>query len=245
MGADQYGFYITTNEFSLEPFGAVFNGAQIYAFDKAALTNPPGTMKVQRIEGAPLASSYTNATDAPYSLQPASSPSAADWSGESKGTEYMLGALDFTKKNVALDDRVAVWALTNTQSLTTANPTVQVDDVLVTTQVYGFPPDVVQKKGPTPLADSAPQMAGKKGNGPKEHENLIAGNDDRMQDAVWASGKLWGALHTVVNRRTGRRESVPRTSRSRRRSAGARSRRRWLGRATSPERTASSIRPSR
>ena len=75
VGADQYGFYITTNAFPLEPFGAVFNGAQIYAFDKAALTS--GTMKVQRIEGDPLASSYTNATDTPYSLQPASSPSAA------------------------------------------------------------------------------------------------------------------------------------------------------------------------
>ena len=201
VGADQYGFYITTNEFSLEPFGAVFNGAQIYAFDKAALTT--GTMKVQRIEGDPLASSYTNATDTPYSLQPASSPSAADWSSASNGTEYMLGALEFSKGNVALDDRVAVWALTNTQTLTTANPSVQVDDVLVTTQAYGFPPDVVQKKGPIPVADSAPQLAGKKGNGPKEHENLIAANDDRMEDAVWASGKLWGALNTVVKTQNG------------------------------------------
>ena len=201
VGADQYGFYITTNEFSLEPFGAVFNGAQIYAFDKAALTT--GTMKVQRIEGDPIASSYTNATDTPYSLQPASSPSIADWSSASNGTEYMLGALEFSKGNVGLDDRVAVWALTNTQSLTTATPSVQVDDVVVTTQAYGFPPDVVQKAGPTPLADAAPQLAGKKGNGPKEHENLIAGNDDRMEDAVWAGGKLWGALNTVVKTQNG------------------------------------------
>ena len=63
IGADRYGFYVTTNEFDLEPFGGSFNGAQIYAFDKAALAN--GTMKVQRIEGAPLASSYTTGTDIP------------------------------------------------------------------------------------------------------------------------------------------------------------------------------------
>jgi len=202
IGADQYGFYVTTNEFDIEPFGGSFNGAQIYAFDKAALA--AGTMKVQRIEGAPLASSYTNATDLPYSLQPASSPSSGDWATGSNGTEYLLGALEFSKGNVTLDDRIAVWALTNTQSLTTATPSVTVDDVVVSTQVYGFPPDAVQKDGPIPLADATPNaFTGKSGNGPREHLNLIAGNDDRMEDAVWVNGKLWGALNTVVKTQNG------------------------------------------
>jgi hypothetical protein len=202
IGADATGFYVTTNEFDLEPFGGTFNGAQVYAFDKAALA--AGTTKVQRIEGAPLASSYTNATDFPYSLQPASSPSTGDWSAESNGTEYLLGALEFSKGNVTLDDRVAVWALTNTQSLATATPDVHVDDVVVDTEVYGFPPDAVQKSGPTPLADAIPtDFVGKPGNGPKEHETLIAGNDDRMEDAVWANGKLWGAVNTVVKTQNG------------------------------------------
>ena len=201
IGADQYGFYITTNEYDLEPFGGSFNGAQIYAFDKASLI--AGVPKVQRIEGAPLASSYTTSTDYPYSLQPASSPSTGDWVSGNNGTEYLLGALEFSKGNVTLDNRVAVWALTNTQSLTTATPNVHVDDVVVTTQAYGLPPDAVQKDGPTPLADSAPAQVGKAGNGPREHENLIAGNDDRMQDAVWVNGKLWGALQTIVKTQTG------------------------------------------
>jgi hypothetical protein len=201
IGADQYGFYVTTNEFDLEPFGGTFNGAQIYAFDKAALT--VGTMKVQRIESAPIASSYTTSTDFPYSLQPASSPSSGDWVASNNGTEYMLGALEFSKGNVTLDNRIAVWALTNTQSLTTATPGVQVDDVVVTTQAYGFPPDAVQQDGPTPLADAAAALVGKPGNGPKEHENLIAGNDDRMEDAVWVNGKLWGSLNTIVKTQNG------------------------------------------
>jgi hypothetical protein len=200
IGADKYGFYVTTNEFDLEPFGGSFNGAQIYAFDKAGLAN--GTMKVQRIEGAPLDSSYTTATDIPYSLQPASSPSAGDWVD---GTEYLLGALEFSKGNVTLDNRIAVWALTNTASLATATPDVHVDDVVVTTQPYGFPPDAVQQDGPTPLADNALAAAGvvKPGNGPDEHESLIAGNDDRMEDAVWANGRLWGALNTIVKTQNG------------------------------------------
>ena len=201
IGADKYGFYITTNEFDLDPFGGSFNGAQVYAFDKAALTT--GTMKVQRIEGAPLASSYTTATDFPYSLQPASSPGSGEWVTSNNGTEFMLGALEFTKGNVTLDNRIAVWALTNTKSLKNATPGVQIDDVVVTTQVYGFPPDAVQEGGPTPLADSAAALIGKPGNGPKEHENLIAGNDDRMEDAVWVSGKLWGSLNTVVKTQNG------------------------------------------
>jgi len=203
VGADQYGLYITTNEFDLDPFGGTFNGAQIYAFDKAALA--AGTMKVQRIEGAPLSSSYTTATDFPYSLQPASSPSSGNWVTSNNGTEYMLGALEFTKGNVTLDNRIAVWALTNTATLATATPDVQVDDVVVTTQPYGFPPDAVQQNGPTPLADNALLAAGapKPGNGPDEHESLIAGNDDRMEDAVWVNGKLWGALNTIVKTQTG------------------------------------------
>ena len=202
IGADTYGFYLTTNEFDLEPFGGSFNGAQMYAFDKAALA--AGTMKVQRMEGAPLASSYTNATDFPYSLQPASSPSSGDWVTSSNGTEYLLGALEFSRGNATLDDRIAVWALTNTASLATATPNVRVSDVVVSTQVYGFPPDVTQKTGPTPLADATPNaFTGKPGNGPREHENLIAGNDDRMQDAVWANGRLWGALNTIVKTQNG------------------------------------------
>ena len=43
----------------------------------------------------------------------------------------------------------------------------------------------------------------KPGNGPNEHESLIAGNDDRMEDAVWVNGKLWGALNTIVKTQNG------------------------------------------
>jgi hypothetical protein len=179
IGADRYGFYITTNEFSISPFGAVFNGAQVYAFDKDALA--AGRLKMQLIDGAPIPLAEGPA----YSLQPATSPSAGSWSTAANGTEYLMSALDF---DATLDNRVAAWALTNTRSLTTGSPSVHLQYSLVGTQVYGQPPDAAQKAGPTPLADAV--------NG--GHEELIAGNDDRMEQVVYANGNLWAGLNTVI-----------------------------------------------
>jgi hypothetical protein len=176
IGADRFGFYITTNEFSIE--GPDFNGAQIYAFDKAALTN--NTMKVQRIEQnkRPLAEGIA------YSVQPATSPVAAEWSSAANGTEYALSALDF---NATRDDRIAAWAFTNTQSLTTAAPAVRVSSVVLTSEVYAQPPRVRQKTGPFPLGQSL-----------KDKLNLLEANDDRMNQTVFSGGKLWSGVNTAI-----------------------------------------------
>ncbi len=107
----------------------------------------------------------------------------------------MVSDLDF---DGTLDNRLAVWALTNTSSLQTATPAVHLSHVLISSEVYGQPPDAEQKPGPTPLANAAPALLGKPGNGPTEHLALIAGNDDRMQQVVLAGGKLWSAVNTVV-----------------------------------------------
>ena len=183
VGIDANGVYITTNEFPIN--GPGFNGAQIYAFQKSALV--AGTSPhVVRIEGAPIASTgYEGGI--PYSLQPTSSPSAGDFASANNGTEYLLGALEFGKKPFQLDNRLAVWALTNTASLNNATPALVVKNTIISSQVYGLPPAIVQPKGPTPQADAL-----------KEHENLLDGGDDRMQAAVYAHGHLWGAADTIV-----------------------------------------------
>jgi hypothetical protein len=190
LGIDKYGVYITTNEFSL--FGSNFNGAQVYAIQKSALVAGKKP-NIQRIEGAPIASSYGDGF--PYSLQPATSPSAADFATASNGTEYLLGALEFGKNVSNLDNRVAVWALTNTASLDSRKPAVALDDAVISSQVYGLPGAIVQPTGPTPQADSL-----------KEHEDLIDGGDDRMQVAVYAHGFLWGAGDTTLKTPTGASE---------------------------------------
>jgi hypothetical protein len=195
IGADANAFVITTNEFSLFPFGAVFNGAQIYVIDKAAAS--AGTLKFQFIGGSPIPLEEGPA----FSLQPATSPSSGEWSSGNGGTEFLLSDLDF---DATLDNRLAVWALTNTSSITSATPNVRLSHIVIGSQVYGQPPDAQQKDGPTPLADITPNaFTGKPGNGPTEHLELIAGNDDRMNQAVFAAGKLWGGVNTVVKTENG------------------------------------------
>jgi hypothetical protein len=176
IGADRYGFYISTNEFPI--FKSGFNGAQLYAFDKAALAR--GTMKVQRIEqqSTPLAESIA------ASVQPATSPTPSQWSNQADGTEFLMSALDFTG---GLDNRIAVWSLTNTSSLAGRSPHVVLHNTVLSSQTYGFPPAAEQKAGPIPLGDSV-----------NEPENKIESNDDRMNQVVYADGKLWGGLNTVV-----------------------------------------------
>jgi hypothetical protein len=177
LGADKYGIYITTNEFSI--LGPEFNGAQLYAISKSALFS--GTLKYQAFHGAPIHLAEGTA----YSVQPATSPTSAGWNTANGGTEYLLSALDF---DATTDNRIAVWALTNTQSLDTATSSVTLTaPSIVSTETYGQAPNAEQKKGPTPLGD----VLG-------EPEEQVATNDDRMNQVVYAAGKLWGAVNTVV-----------------------------------------------
>jgi hypothetical protein len=181
IGADKYGFYITTNEFPI--FKSGFNGAQMYAMDKAALAN--GKLKLQRFEqfNPPLAEGVA------YSVQPATSPTPSDWSNAANGTEYFMSAFDFAQAEgvASFDNRIATWAMTNTKSLTTGHPDVHVSNTILQSEVYGQPPVARQKDGPTPLGDFV-----------KEKENKLNTNDDRMQQVVFADGKLWSGLNTAL-----------------------------------------------
>ena len=184
IGADKYGFYITTNEFPL--FQSGFNGAQVYAMSKAKLVSGT-TPTVVMFSGLPLAEGPA------YSLQPAITAQGGAHATANGGTEYFLSALDF---DATLDNRIAVWALTNTRSLDDATPNVALQSTVIASQVYGQPPDVRQKPGPAPLGDLIQSGAfGKAGAQPLP---LIAANDDRMQQVTWADGKLWSSLNTVV-----------------------------------------------
>jgi hypothetical protein len=189
IGADAYGFYVSTNEFPI--FVSGFNGAQVYAMSKAKLAAGT-TPTVVSFSGLPLAEGPA------YTMQPAITAQGGAHATLNNGTEYFLSALDF---NGTLDNRIAVWALTNTRSLDDAVPSVTLRSRVLDSQVYGQPPDVQQKPGPTPLADLIKSGAlGKAGAQPLP---LIAANDDRMQQVTWADGKLWSSLNTVVKPENG------------------------------------------
>ena len=177
LGADDNGIYITTNEFGV--FTPTFNGAQIYALSKAALESlfgaqiiPPGV----HLANLPLAEGIA------ASVQPATSPAVG---GEpNKGTEYFMSSLNFIG---ASDNRIAVWALTNTSSLNAASPNLKLQHVILKTKVYEEPFGAQQKKGPTPLG----ALLG-------DPEETLSPDDNRMQQVVFSGQLLYSAITSTI-----------------------------------------------
>jgi hypothetical protein len=170
-GADANGFYITTNEFPLFVNG--FNGAQVYATSKQGLAaGTPGS--VVAFSNIPLAESIA------YSLQPARTVHYGEGN-----VEYFVSALDFTS---TLDNRIALWAITHTDTLSHQHPSLKLLSQVLTSETYGFPVvGAVQPPGPTPLGT----LLG-------EPEETLATNDDRMNQVVFENGLLWSGVNTVI-----------------------------------------------
>ena len=177
IGADAYGFFVTTNVFPI--FDNGFNGAQIYAFSKRKLAN--GQLQPVRIPiGNPFASEDGGV---PYSVQPATSPTPFDWNLSNHGTEYLEQTYDFVG---AGDTRIGVYAITNTHSLDTATPAPVLSlPGTVVSEPYTGPVPAVQKAGPYPLG----QFLG-------DPEETLNTNDDRMNEVKYAGGLLYSGLNT-------------------------------------------------
>jgi len=173
IGADAHGLFISTNAFSLREG---FAGVQIYALSKQLLAG-----------GALPAVVHWNNPKLPegfaFSVQPSirSSPAADD---AANGVEYFTSVADI--RNM-LDRRIAVWAITNTASLANQTPALKLRNTIVGTQPFGVPPDAAQKIGETRLGSLL-----------SEKTEYIATNDQRMQQPVFADGRLWSALTTMV-----------------------------------------------
>lgn len=182
IGADENGFYISTNEFTLDT--PEFRGAQIYALSKAALVAGalPRTVVFADI---PVGSGQG------FSIQPAVSPPGGGFETARGGTEYFLSSF----LTIELENRIAVWALTNTRSLDEPETLLDLTTITVPSETYGFPSPVEQKAGSRPLGKTLlPQLF----NAPPEPRERIATNDQRMQQVFFADGKLWSGLTTVM-----------------------------------------------
>jgi hypothetical protein len=157
LGIDANNLYVTTNEFSI--VGPQFNGAQIYAFAKSDLV--AGSSAPHFVHFSHLTIGGAQAA----SVQPALTTGAA-------AAEYFLNSLD---PNGTFDNRLGVWAMTNTAAVASGHsPTLS--SRVITSEPYGIPPKA-QQKGSSSLLDSG---------------------DDRMQQAQFINGTLWGALTTAV-----------------------------------------------
>lgn len=173
IGADAHGFFISTNAFSLREG---FAGVQIYAISKNLLAS-----------GAMPGVVHWNAPKLPggfaFSVQPAKQSSFSS-DDAAHGVEYFSSVADI--RNM-LDRRIAVWAITNTESLADAAPVLKLQNTIVKTEPFGVPPDAPQPPGNTELGSLV-----------AEKVQFIATNDHRMQQTVFSGGRLWSALTTIV-----------------------------------------------
>ncbi|HLJ89643.1 MAG TPA: hypothetical protein VKZ53_22730 [Candidatus Angelobacter sp.] len=173
LAANADAIFISTNQFS---FTDGFQTALILTTDKHRLAaGIPGPLV--GIQG------LTQAEGPGFSVHPAMNTNIAS-SNINGGTEYFLSTLNFTR---TADDRVTVWSLTNTSSLRTNSPLLNLTNVVIKTEIYGQSPNASQKAGPTPLGTSL-----------SSPEELLATNDDRMQEVYFSQGKLFGAVNTLI-----------------------------------------------
>jgi hypothetical protein len=226
IGADANGFYITTNAYPWCCNG--FAGAQIYALSKAQLAAGAASVTVVHLDTSGMVSAPSDAgsTQPGFTVWPAQSP-ATQFNMGNGGTEYFMSsnAADEATHPVAgtggayVSNQLVVWTLTNTASLNGATPALSLSDKLLQVNTYAIPPKQRQPGSGTPATTATPQgycindtttllFNGQTGcwrlvfGGQPAHTEVIStpdSNDTRMQQVVYANGRLWGALDTALN----------------------------------------------
>lgn len=213
IGTDANGVYITDNEYAfaevfpvalpvfppLQQIPVLRSGvAQLYALSKQELVSGSDTTLV-RFDTNTVAFPGP-AEDGPWqSLSPAQ-PVANDTTPEpAMGVEYLLSEVGLPVGHNA--NQLVVWAWTNTASLNTASPKLNLTSVTITTPSSSdtwFAPDsafpasqpfgAYQKDGPHAQASAAGD--------PEEELNA---NDDRMNWVTLSNGTLWSNLNTQLS----------------------------------------------
>jgi len=223
IGADANGFYITTNSY---PFGpGDFDGAQIYALSKAQLAAGAATVTMQHFDttGMVNATSPVTQTEPGFTVWPAQSPGALSFETNNGGTEYFLSSNAGREAAgpffTGASTNLVVWALTNTSSLNTSTPALSLSNKVLSVNLYGIPPKQQQPGSGAPPTTDVPQgfcindtttvlFTGQTGcwrllfgSEPKHNEVVSRpdSNDTRMQQVMYANGKLWGSLDTALN----------------------------------------------
>jgi hypothetical protein len=159
FGIDRENIYIATNEFSI--LGPQANGAQIYAISKRDLVKGAARVHFVQFENLTIAGNMA------FSVQPAITNSGDD----GDDAEYFLESIDPTG---TFDNRVGVWALTHREEVSKGG-TPTLSNVVLTSEVFGVPPNAVQEGS----------------------SSLLNTGDDRMQQVQFIGGELWGELNTA------------------------------------------------
>jgi hypothetical protein len=200
IGADQYGFYITTNEYSF--FGPEFKSAQIYALSKSDLAANASSVTVVLFDTRKKVRSESGRQPG-FTVWPAISPDSI-YNTEADGTEFFLSSNAAEEANEVpgggFSNELIVWALTNTQSLNSSDPDLDLSNRVLESEVYGIPPLSQQKPGPIPLAKCINDRRLPTPFGPGCWQILFEeepAHNEKLSH-LDANGLLWGALDTVV-----------------------------------------------
>jgi hypothetical protein len=173
IGADQYGFYISSDEFD---FGFQYVDASILAISKASLA--AGVARPTAFEFLLPFNTYE------FAIHPATTPPGASYFLQNGGVEY------FVSSQVANSDTaMAIYAMSNTSSLATATPNLTLTETLVQTLAYSSPPVATQPQG-----GPIPQGASLGFTFPRP----VDGGDTRLQSVIYSGGRLYVTLGTQV-----------------------------------------------
>jgi len=229
IGADANGIYLTTNAYPWHGNGFGGAQIYALSKAQLAAGAPNVTMQHIDTFGMVNAPSDAGSTQPGFTLWPAQSPGTSQFNLANNGTENLLSsnAADETQNPVSgaagsrTSNQLIVWSLKNTASLNTANPAVSLSNKILTVGQYGVPPKQQQPGSGTAPSTAVPQghclndettptlagtgcwpllvSAAAHAARPNDVVASPDSNDTRMQQVMYANGKLWGALDTALN----------------------------------------------
>jgi hypothetical protein len=176
IGADQYGFYISVNEYDTAT--EQFQDAAILAVSKMGLLAGTTMPTLYR-----FLIPYTTGFE--FAIQPAATPPGASPYIANGGMEYFVSSQSAS----GVASSVAVWAMYNTASLAGPNPLLTLTRITVPSLTYYLPGKATQKDGPLPYGSTLY---------PPGVLAYLDGNDTRILSATYAGGRLFATLATQV-----------------------------------------------
>jgi hypothetical protein len=206
IGADANGFYITTNEFGIS--SGAFNGAQLYAISKQGLAQAASHIAVHEVWPIPKVTHFSNlASPFPgetagetYHLSPALTPADGTYDAAKGGTELFTMSDAFPLSS----DQMGVLALTNTSSLSSFPPDLNLSETAVDlAQSYRFPPTtfaVHQESAAASCGSSPPaplRCYVKTKTGTLPPEGVLQADFDAVEETTYADGELFTELSSA------------------------------------------------
>jgi hypothetical protein len=197
LGTDANGLYITTNEYP--SFGSGYDGANVYAIDKAALGAGTADLPAMMFNTARTDPNQGTVYDG-FTLAPALAAGTA----YARSTMYFLSSDSWSADVPIVSQQILLWKLANTNKISSNPGALRLTHTTVPVSAYYPPPASDQKAGSVPLADCLNVTACSKAvlgtpDKFKEQEYAFDSSDTRMLQAAYANGRVWGALDTAVD----------------------------------------------